>query len=119
MSAGLVTVFSLQDNGVAVVGDIPVGLPEVGLGGVTWADVQSLLLPAVGVLVVGYTDNVLTARAFAARTGDPVDANAELLALAGANAAAGPGARAAGQQQRQPHRDRPVERLARRSCSRW
>jgi len=89
VSAGLVTAFSLQDNGVAVVGDIPVGLPEFGLGGVTWADVQALLLPALGVLVVGYTDNVLTARAFAARSGGSVDANAELLALAGANAAAG------------------------------
>ncbi len=58
VSAGLVAAFSLQDNGVAVVGDIPVGLPAVGLGGVTLADVQALLLPAVGVLVVGYTDNV-------------------------------------------------------------
>ena len=41
VSAGLVTAFSLQDNGVVVVGDIPVGLPEVGLAGVTLADVQS------------------------------------------------------------------------------
>ena len=53
VSAGLVAAFSLQDSGVAVVGDIPVGLPELGLAGVTLADVQLLLLPAVGVLVVG------------------------------------------------------------------
>jgi MFS superfamily sulfate permease-like transporter len=77
----------LQDSGVEVVGDIPVGLPELGLAGVTLADVQLLLLPAVGVLVVAYNDNIVEARAFAARTGDQIDANAELLALAGTNAA--------------------------------
>jgi MFS superfamily sulfate permease-like transporter len=42
----------------------------------------------VGVLV-GYTDTVLTARAFAARNGDPVDANQELLAMGAANLGAG------------------------------
>ena len=40
-------------------------------------------------MVVAYTDNVLTARAFAARNGYRIDANQELLALGGANLAAG------------------------------
>jgi len=48
-----------------------------------------LLLPAVGIAVVGYSDNVLTARIFAARNGYSTDANQELLALGGANVAAG------------------------------
>ena len=48
-----------------------------------------LLLPAVGVTVVAYTDNTLEGRGFAARRRYRIDANQELFALAGANAAAG------------------------------
>ncbi|MFC7615395.1 SulP family inorganic anion transporter [Actinokineospora soli] len=55
----------------------------------SFGDLGALLLPAVGVAVVGYSDNVLTARSFAARAGQRIDANAELLALGAANAAAG------------------------------
>ena len=72
---------------LAVVGDVPSGLPTPALPDV--GDLSGLLLPAVGVLVVGYTDTVLTARAFAVGTGDPVDANQELLALGTANIGAG------------------------------
>jgi high affinity sulfate transporter 1 len=82
-----VVVFDLQQYGLAVVGAVPGGLPTPTLPGV--GDLQHLLLPAVGVLVVGYTDTVLTARAFAARDDDPVDANQELLALGAANLGAG------------------------------
>jgi SulP family sulfate permease len=88
--AVLVTsVFGLQDHGIRVVGDVASGLPRPGLPGVSAADLAALLLPAVGVMVVGYTDNVLTARAFADRNGYRIDANQELLALGGANLAAG------------------------------
>ena len=82
-----VLVFDLRGHGVAVVGEVPRGLPAPALPDL--GDVGSLLLPAVGVLVVGYTDTVLTGRAFAERTGDPVDANQELLALGVANVGAG------------------------------
>jgi len=44
---------------------------------------------AVGIAVVGYSDNVLTARAFAARGGYRIDADRELLALAVMNGANG------------------------------
>jgi SulP family sulfate permease len=48
-----------------------------------------LVLPAVGVAVVGYTDNVLTGRAFASKHGEHVDADQELMALGAANLASG------------------------------
>src|SRR5690349_258771 len=50
---------------------------------------RRLLLPAAGVLLVGYTDNVLTGRAFAIRGGYSTDANQEFLALGAANVGAG------------------------------
>jgi high affinity sulfate transporter 1 len=89
LAALSVAVLHLQDNGVRVVGQIPAGLPGVRVPGISSADLAALLLPAIGVTIVAFTDNVLTARAFAARGGYHIDANQELLALGGANVAAG------------------------------
>jgi MFS superfamily sulfate permease-like transporter len=47
------------------------------------------MVAAVGVALVAYTDDLLTARAFAGRHGDVIDANAELAALGVAQVAAG------------------------------
>jgi MFS superfamily sulfate permease-like transporter len=44
-----------------------------------------LLLPAVGIFIVGYTDNILTARTFALRRGHTIHNNQEFLALGAAN----------------------------------
>jgi high affinity sulfate transporter 1 len=89
LAAVAVTVFSLQDKGVRVVGEIPAGLPTPSLPAVTAADLAALLLPAVGVAIVAYSDNVLTARAFATRNYYRIDPNQELLALGTANLVAG------------------------------
>ncbi|MBA9002788.1 SulP family inorganic anion transporter [Thermomonospora cellulosilytica] len=86
-AALLVAVTGLDEHGVRVVGEVPAGLPSPVMTAV--GDVPQLLLPALGVLLVGYTDNVLTARAFAHRTDPPIDGNRELLALGASNAAAG------------------------------
>jgi high affinity sulfate transporter 1 len=89
LATGAVGVFGLEQHGVRVVGRIPAGLPDPTLPHV--ADLWHLLLPALGLLLVGYTDNVLTARAFANRDdGDEsVNANQELLALGAANLGTG------------------------------
>ncbi|MEU4215739.1 sulfate permease [Actinoplanes sp. NPDC026623] len=86
-ATGAVVMFDLQQHGIVVVGAVPQGLPTPALPDL--GDLGQLLLPAVGILVVGYTDTVLTARAFADRSGHPVDANQELLALGVANIGAG------------------------------
>jgi sulfate permease, SulP family len=89
LATAVVAVFHLQERGIRVVGTIPAGLPAVRTPAVTAAELGSMLLPAVGVAIVAYTDNVITARAFAARGRYPVDANRELLALGACNLAAG------------------------------
>jgi SulP family sulfate permease len=48
-----------------------------------------LVVPAIGVAVVGYSDNVLEGRAFASRHNQRIDANQELLGLSAANISAG------------------------------
>jgi sulfate permease, SulP family len=89
LAALVTTVLDLQADGIRVVGDVATGLPQPGVPDVSAADLAALLLPAVGVTVVAYTDNVLTARAFAVRNGYRIDANQELLALGAANVATG------------------------------
>ncbi|MFD9244939.1 SulP family inorganic anion transporter [Streptomyces sp. NPDC059556] len=83
-----VAAFALDEHGIAVIGDVPAGLPHPALP--DFDELSRLLVPALGILLVGYTDVILTARAFA--TGDEVgrlDANQELLALGAANLGAG------------------------------
>jgi high affinity sulfate transporter 1 len=95
LATAAVVVFDLERYGISVVGPIPRGLPTPTLPGL--GDLPQLLLPAAGVLVVGYTDTVLTARSFAARAeraptsprGGQVDNNQELLALGAGNLGAG------------------------------
>jgi high affinity sulfate transporter 1 len=78
-----------EDAGVRLVGAIPGGLPSPDLPGVGAADFGRLLPIAVGIAIVGYSDNVLTARSIAARHGYRIDANQELLALGLTNAVSG------------------------------
>ena len=87
LATTLTAVFDLEAKGVRVVGELPSGLPTLDLPPL--GDYLTLLLPAAGVLLVAYTDNVLTARAFAVRGGYPIDANQEFLALGAANVGAG------------------------------
>jgi SulP family sulfate permease len=88
--AALVTwAAGLADRGVALVGDVPSGLPVPRLPEITVADLGLLALPALGVALVGYTDTVLTGRAFATRGGETLDPNRELLVLGLGNLTAG------------------------------
>ncbi|TXS52522.1 sulfate permease [Streptomyces sp. uw30] len=88
-----VVLFDLDDRyGVKVIGEVPSGLP--GLARPDWTEVPGLVLPALGVLLVGYTDFILTARAFSGPADDTddgpeLDANQEFLALGAANLGAG------------------------------
>ena len=79
----------LAAEGVATTGPVPSGLPSIGLPEVSRADIGDLALAAVGIFLVAFSDSVLTARSFAARHGEVVDANQELLALGFAQMASG------------------------------
>nr|WP_233130228.1 sulfate permease [Synechococcus sp. 1G10] len=86
LAVAVVAVLHLDQRGVAVIGEIPAGLPSFHLpDGVAPQQLRFLLSAAVGIALVGYSDNVLTARAFAARGGYRIDADQELLALGAVN----------------------------------
>jgi sulfate permease, SulP family len=79
----------LDEHGVAIVGDIPAGLPELSVPSPPWEDVVMLAPAAAGLFLVSFADEVLTARSFAGRHGQHIRADQELLAMGAANAAAG------------------------------
>jgi sulfate permease, SulP family len=84
-----VSLLSLDRNGIKVVGDIPSGLPMPGFAAIPLADLAVMVVPVTGVAIVAFSDNVLTARTFAVRHNQDVDANAELRALGVCNVGAG------------------------------
>ncbi len=88
-AAGAVALLDLRDHGITVIGTIPSGLPVPALPHVSLDGVVSLLPAALGVAFVGYTDNILTGRAFANPGDQRIDAKRELLALGAANLASG------------------------------
>ena len=88
LATGAVAAFGLSDHGISVVGPIPAGVPAPSLPRLGVHDLQELVLPAFTVLIVGFSDDVLTARSFE-RRGETIVANRELLALGVANVGSG------------------------------
>ncbi|MDV7214425.1 SulP family inorganic anion transporter [Streptomyces prunicolor] len=90
LGTAAVAVLNLDDRyGIKVIGHVPAGLPTLGLPDLT--QLPHLVLPALGVLLVAYTDFILTARAFTGGDDDGpgLDADQEFLALGAANLGAG------------------------------
>lgn len=89
LASAVVAAFSLERNGIRVIGEIPSGLPTPDLPGIGLADISALVVPAAGIAIVAFSDNVLTGRTFAARRNERIDANAELRALGVCNVGTG------------------------------
>jgi len=84
-ATAVVAIFDLTSEGVQTVGRVSADNLAVGLPSLASDDLVILLLPALGIFIVGYTDNVLTARAFASRSGQRIHNNQEFLGLGAAN----------------------------------
>ncbi|MGI9217028.1 MAG: SulP family inorganic anion transporter [Hydrogenophaga sp.] len=92
LSIVLTTALDWPAQGLAVVGDIPQGLPSLVLApllGVPASTVQALVVPALLVAVMTFIEQISIAQGMAARRGERVDVNAEMRAMGGANLAAG------------------------------
>jgi len=85
----VVDVFDLASEGVAVVGTLPQGLPRPALPWTSMEDVGPLALAAVGIVLVSLTDTIAVSSSFAARRGEHVDPDREILAVGVANVVTG------------------------------
>jgi len=81
--------FDFGSHGIALVGPVEGGLPRPTLPTPGLADVVQLVPAAVGLFLVAFADEILTARAFAGKRREHVRASQELLTMGVANAAAG------------------------------
>ena len=88
-SIALSYAFDLKAHGVPVVGTVPAGLPSVTFPTPPVLDVVKLAPAALGIFFLTLADQILTARAFAGKRGEHIDASQELLAMGVASAAAG------------------------------
>ncbi len=82
-------VLGLADEGVATVGALPRGIPAPTFPWTSASDVVPLLIAALGITLVSLTDTIATATSFAARRGDEVEPNQEMIGMGAANIAAG------------------------------
>jgi sulfate permease, SulP family len=81
----------LDARGVKLLGEVPQGLPAIGLPAIQWADLNDLLPLALACFLLGAVETAAIGRMFTAKHGGRLDANQEFLALAAANLAAGLG----------------------------
>lgn len=85
----LTVLFDLAAKGVDVVGTLPQGFPRPSFPSVEWSDLPLLAASAVGMSLLAIGDTISTSAGFAARRGDEVDANQELVGIGSANVLAG------------------------------
>jgi high affinity sulfate transporter 1 len=83
------TISSLGQHDVSLVGVLPKGFPPLTLPSIHLADLGPLFAGALGIAVVSLADTISTASAFAARTGQDVRGNGEMIGIGVANLAAG------------------------------
>ena len=82
-------VLDLASDGVSTVGSLPQGFPSPSFPWTEAGDVVPLLIAAAGITLVSLTDTIATATSFAAKRGDEVDPDQEMVGMGAANVAAG------------------------------
>ena len=83
-------ILGFEDLGIHIVGDIPAGLPPIGIP--AWPDgvpLSDLVLGAFAVGIVAYAESLAAAQAYGRKHGYVVDPNQELIGLGVANFGAG------------------------------
>ena len=93
VAAGILAahVFDLEAHGVAVVGDVPSGLPapELPSFDLVQEHIATIGVAAIALLLIGFSQTAGDARAFAARHKYPIDVDQESVAQGMANVGAG------------------------------
>ena len=90
MAILLSAIFNFEAMGIHIVGEIPSGLPDLGLPtGIEPADILALLPGAAAIALVAFAESVAAARTYATKHGYEIDANQEMISLGAANLSSG------------------------------
>ena len=88
-------IHSLDETGIVlatggrIIGDIPAGLPKLGIPSIKWSDITNLLSIAFIIALIGYMEAISIAKAIAARTRSRIDPDRELIGQGLSNLASG------------------------------
>ena len=77
--------FDLGQYGIALVGEVPSGIPQLRMLVPHWSDIAALAPAAVAIAFLAFSDGILLAQTFAEKHGYEVNPNQELVALGSAN----------------------------------
>lgn len=75
--------------GVKILGPLPQGLPAFSIPRIGYSDLSSVLAGGCAIALVSFADTSVLSRTYAARLGDQVDPNQEMVGLGAANLATG------------------------------
>ncbi len=89
LAIGVSAVFRLDEHGVSLIGVLPKGFPPLTVPTIGWSDVGPLVAGALAIALVSLADTISTASVFAARAGQEVRGNQEMVGIGAANLAAG------------------------------
>jgi high affinity sulfate transporter 1 len=89
LATAAAAVFDLGEEGVALTGKVPTGLFDVGLPGVGWSEAGTLVVGALSVIFVGYSETLAAGRLVSSKHGYEIDPDQELIAQGAASGAAG------------------------------
>lgn len=81
----IVATMGLAEKGVAIVGNVPSGLPKVTLPPLDFELWMKILVPALLISIVGYVESISVALTLAAKKRQRVDPDQELIALGASN----------------------------------
>ena len=88
LSIAAAAALDLAEHGVSLVGELPRGFPPFTIPDIRLSDLGLLVGGALGIAVVSLADTISTASSFAARQGEEVDGQREMIGIGAANIAA-------------------------------
>ncbi len=77
--------FDLEGRGIALVGEVPSGIPQLAIPPMPWSDIAALAPAAVAIAFLAFSDGILLAQTFAEKHRYEINPNRELAALGSAN----------------------------------
>lgn len=89
LMTAVVSIFSLNDKGVSVLGEVPSGLPTFGLPQVSLVEYAQVALGALAIVGVTMAEGLLIARKYAQKYDYKIDPDQELFAFGMANLGSG------------------------------
>lgn len=88
-SIALLAFTGLEDRGVAIIGDIPSGLPAPAIPDIQLVEIDDLLPAALAIFLMAYVEGTGATQTFAKKHKYRVDGNQELLAIGASNIGSG------------------------------